>query len=90
MLGNENTTNEKADFNLNQAFANLKTIVARLNHKEEFDADMAKEATKWITGVYRVLGYNVTEDMVSNILDADKVRYLTDKLRYIVDDLEGH
>lgn len=87
LLGNENTTNEKADFNLNQAFANLKTIVARLNHKEEFDADMSKEATKWITGVYRVLGYNVTEDMVSDILDADKVRYLTDKLRYIVDDL---
>ena len=87
LLGNENTTNEKADFNLNQAFANLKTIVARLNHKEEFDADMSKEATKWITGVYRVLGYYVTEDMVSDILDADKVRYLTDKLRYIVDDL---
>lgn len=87
LLGNENTTNEKADFNLNQALANLKIIVARLNHKEELDADMSKEATKWITGVYRVLGYNVTEDMVSDILDADKVRYLTDKLRYIVDDL---
>lgn len=87
LLGNESTTNEKAGFSLNQAFANLKTIVARLNHKEEFDADMSKEATKWITGVYRVLGYNVTEDMVSDILDADKVRYLTDKLRYIVDDL---
>ena len=87
LLGNENTIGDKADFNLNQAFANLKTIVARLNHKEEFDADMSKEATKWITGVYRVLGYYVTEDMVSDILDADKVRYLTDKLRYIVDDL---
>lgn len=89
LLGSENTTNPKADFNLHKALAELQVLSDRIRHGEEVDAEMAEVASNNIIGVCRVLGYPVADSMVSEIINSDNILYLTKNLGFIVKDLDA-
>ena len=89
LLGTERTTFPEADFNLHKALSNLQTIQDRLNHGEQFSDKIAKDATAEIMGVCRVLGYPVTEEMLSEAINEEKLKYMTDKLYHMVKSLDA-
>ena len=89
LLGNENTTSPKADFNLHKALAELQVLSDRIRHGEEVDAEMAEVASNNIIGVCRVLGYPVADSMVSEIINSDNILYLTKNLGFVVKDLDA-
>ena len=89
LLGSENTTSPKADFNLHKALSELQILSNRISHGEEVDAEMAEIASNNIIGVCRVLGYPVAESMVSEIVNSDNILYLTKNLGFIVKDLDA-
>lgn len=88
LLGTENTVGKNAEFNLHKALSELRDLSNRINKGEDVDADMAETATNNIMGVCRVLGYPVAESMVSEIVNSDNILYLTEKLGFIVDNLD--
>lgn len=89
LLGTERTTFPEADFNLHKALSNLQTIQDRLNHGEQFSDKVAKDATAEIMGVCRVLGYPVTEEMLSEAINEENLKYMTDKLYHMVKSLDA-
>lgn len=89
LLGTERTTFPEADFNLHKALSNLQTIQDRLNHGEQFSDKIAKDATAEIMGVCRVLGYPVTEEMLSEAINEENLKYMTDKLYHMVKSLDA-
>lgn len=75
--------NDPSVFSLHSAHAVLKDIMDRLNHSEELSKDMVKEAAKNLSGAYKILGYPVSEEMVSEVLDVETFKDMTFKLGYI-------
>ena len=88
VLGNDNTISEDNDFNFHKALAELQTIRAVIDHGNPLEEKDIEIASANIMGICRNFGYNVTEDMVSEILDADNLRYMTEKLGFLVKDLD--
>ena len=88
VLGNDNTTGENNDFNFHKALAELQTIRAAIDHGDPLEEKDVETASANIMGICRNFGYNVTEDMVSEILDADNIRYMTEKFGFLVGDLD--
>lgn len=88
VLGNDNTTSEDSDFNFHKALAELQTIRASIDHGNPLEEKDIETASANIMGICRNFGYNVTEDMVSEILDADNLRYMTEKLGFLIKDLD--
>lgn len=88
VLGNDNTTGENNDFNFHKALAELQTIRAAIDHGDPLEEKDMETASANIMGICRNFGYNVTEDMVSEILDADNIRYMTEKFGFLVGDLD--
>ena len=88
VLGNDNTTGENNDFNFHKALAELQTIRAVVDHGDPLEEKDVETASANIMGICRNFGYNVTEDMVSEILDADNIRYMTEKFGFLVGDLD--
>lgn len=89
LLGTERTTFPEADFNLHKALSNLQTIQDRLSHGEQFSDKIAKDATAEIMGVCRILGYPVTEEMLSEAINEENLKYMTDKLYHMVKSLDA-
>jgi hypothetical protein len=88
VLGNDNTIGENSDFNFHKALAELQTIRTVIDHGNSLEEKDMETASANIMGICRNFGYNVTEDMVSEILDADNIRYMTEKLGFLVKDLD--
>lgn len=88
VLGNDNTIGENNDFNFHKALAELQTIRTVIDHGDPLEEKDMETASANIMGICRNFGYNVTEDMVSEILDADNIRYMTEKLGFLVKDLD--
>lgn len=70
-LGTKETVTEEHDFNLHKALAELRQVENSLNHGQEFDQGMKQKAVDNIMGVCRLLGFNVTEELVNEAVDAD-------------------
>lgn len=89
LLGSENTTSSDAEFNLHKALRNLQTIVDSLNHNEELTAEQAKEAKSNILGVSRLMGYNVSEELIDNITNDENIKKMTSSLFFMVKSLDS-
>lgn len=89
LLGSDSTTDVKSSFNLHQALTALSTIQDRLQHGEQLNNDMSKEAAANIIGVCRVMGYPVTEEMLSDVINEENLSKMTNSLRFIVQHLDA-
>ena len=89
LLGSENTTSSDAEFNLHKALRNLQTIVDSLNHNEELTTEQAKEATSNILGASRLMGYNVSEELIDNIMNDENIKKMTSSLFFMVKSLDS-
>lgn len=89
LLGSERTTGPKEEFNLHKALTDLLNIQNKINHGEELREELATEAANNIMGVCRIMGYPVTEDMVSNALNNETLKSMTTSLNFIVKKLDS-
>ena len=87
LLGSKESTSK--EFTLYKALSNLQEITKSLNNGETLDEEMTKKATDNIMGAARTLGFPVTEDILSNVVDAENIKNMTEKLGYIVRDLDN-
>lgn len=88
-LGTKGNTGTSNEFTLHKALSQLQAIVKRLSSKEELNDGMIKEAAANITGVCRIFGFNVTEDMVTNVMNVDNIKDMTKFLKFMITDLEA-
>ena len=88
LLGSDKTLGKDSDFNLHKALKELQDITKSLKEGNTLDEDMSKTATANIVGVCRSLGYNVTEEMLSDIVNAENIESMSESLMYIVKELE--
>ena len=88
LLGNDSTTDAKSEFNMHKALASLNIVQDRLSHGEQLDNSMAKEATENLMGVCRLLGYPVTEEMLSDVINEENLSKMTKALGFMVRSLD--
>lgn len=89
LLGSENTTSPDTDFNLHKALRELQTIVDRLKHGEQLDVKMSEEASANLMATCRVLGYSVSEEMLSGIMNEENIQKMTSSLGFLVRSLDS-
>lgn len=88
LLGNENTIGKNSDFNLHKALSELQNIDKALKQGNTLDDTMSKTATDNIVATCRVLGYNITEDVLTDSINAENISTITKSLGFIVRDLD--
>lgn len=88
LLGNENTKGKNSDFNLHKALSELQNIDKALKQGNTLDDAMSKTATDNIIATCRVLGYNITEDVLTDSINAENISTITKSLGFIVRDLD--
>lgn len=88
LLGNENTIGKNSDFNLHKALSELQNIDKALKQVNTLDDAMSKTATDNIIATCRVLGYNITEDVLTDSINAENISTITKSLGFIVRDLD--
>ena len=88
LLGNENTIGKNSDFNLHKALSELQNIDKALKQVNTLDDVMSKTATDNIIATCRVLGYNITEDVLTDSINAENISTITKSLGFIVRDLD--
>lgn len=76
------------EFTLHQGLYNLQQLVQEFKHGTTLDEENLKVATENILGVSHILGFNCTEDMVSNALNEDTITSMTSLLSIIVKTLD--
>ena len=87
-LGNESTIGGKHDFNLHKALSELQSIVKSLSEGNTLDEDMSNKAKENILGVCRLMGYDLTEDALSDIINEPTLKKEAEYLKYMVNDLD--
>lgn len=88
LLGNENTIGKNSDFNLHKALSELQNIDKALKQGNTLDDAMSKTATDNIIATCRVLGYNITEDVLTDSINAENISTITKSLGFMVRDLD--
>lgn len=88
LLGNENTIGKNSDFNLHKALSELQNIDKALKQVNTLDDAMSKTTTDNIIATCRVLGYNITEDVLTDSINAENISTITKSLGFIVRDLD--
>lgn len=88
LLGNENTIGKNSDFNLHKALSELQNIDKSLKQGNTLDDAMSKTASDNIIATCRVLGYNITEDVLTDCINAENISTITKSLGFIVRDLD--
>lgn len=88
LLGNENTIGKNNAFNLHKALSELQNIDKALKQGNTLDDAMSKTATDNIIATCRVLGYNITEDVLTDSINAENISTITKSLGFIVRDLD--
>lgn len=77
------------DFTLHKALSELQDIDKSLKYGKTLDDEMSKVASDNIMAVCRAFGYNITEDMLSGIVNAESINKVTSALNFIVKDLDS-
>lgn len=77
------------DFTLHKALSELQDIDKSLKYGKTLDDEMSKIASDNIMAVCRAFGYNITEDMLSGVVNAESINKVTSALNFIVKDLDS-
>lgn len=77
------------DFTLHKALSELQDVDKSLKYGKTLDDEMSKVASNNIMAVCRAFGYNVTEDMLSGVVNAESINKVTSALNFIVKDLDS-
>jgi exodeoxyribonuclease-5 len=77
------------DFTLHKALSELQDIDKSLKYGKTLDNEMSKVASDNIMAVCRAFGYNITEDMLSGVVNAESINKVTSALNFIVKDLDS-
>lgn len=85
LLGSANSVSN--DFTLHKALSELQNIDKSIKQGNTLDDKMSKAASDNIMAVCRAFGYNITEDMLSGVVNAESINKITSTLNFIVKDL---
>lgn len=77
------------DFTLHKALSELQDIDKSLKYGKTLDDEMSKVASDNIMAVCRAFGYNITDDMLSGVINAESINKVTSALNFIVKDLDS-
>lgn len=77
------------DFTLHKALSELQNINKSIKQGNTLNDDMSKVASDNIIAVCRAFGYNITEDMLSGVVNAESINKVTSALNFIVKDLDS-
>ena len=83
------TDSDSKDFTLHKALSELQDIDKSLKYGKTLNDDMSKSVSNNIMAVCKALGYNVTEDMLSGVVNAESINKVTSALNFIVKDLDS-
>lgn len=86
LLGSEGKASE--GFTLHKALNELRGIDKALRNGETLNDEMSKTATDNIVATCRVLGYNVTDEMLTDVINDENIKSLTEYLGYMVKNLD--
>lgn len=87
LLGSANSVSN--DFTLHKALSELQNIDKSIKQGNTLDDKMSKVASDNIIAVCRAFGYNITEDMLSGVVNAESINKVTSALNFIVKDLDS-
>jgi exodeoxyribonuclease-5 len=87
LLGTDQTTGKNSEFNLHKALTELREIDKAIKEGKTLDDAMSKTATDNILGISKSFGYNITEEMLTDVINAENIKKITESLGYIVKDL---
>lgn len=88
LLGSDQTTGKNSEFNLHKALTELREIDKAIKEGKTLDDTMSKTATDSILGISKSFGYNITEEMLTDVVNAENIKKITESLGYIVKDLD--
>ena len=88
LLGSDQTTGKNSEFNLHKALTELREIDKAIKEGKTLDDTMSKTATDNILGISKSFGYNITEEMLTDVVNAENIKKITESLGYIVKDLD--
>lgn len=87
LLGSANSISN--DFTLHKALSELQNIDKSIKQGNTLDDKMSKVVSDNIMAVCRAFGYNITEDMLSGVVNAESINKVTSALNFIVKDLDS-
>nr|DAD82298.1 MAG TPA: ATP dependent DNA helicase [CrAss-like virus sp. ctcfK29] len=88
LFGSDQTTGKNSEFNLHKALTELREIDKTIKEGKTLDDTMSKTATDNILGISKSFGYNITEEMLTDVVNAENIKKITESLGYIVKDLD--
>ena len=88
LLGSDQTTGKNSEFNLHKALTELREIDKAIKEGKTLDDTMSKTATDNILDISKSFGYNITEEMLTDVVNAENIKKITESLGYIVKDLD--
>lgn len=88
LLGSDQTIRKNSEFNLHKALTELREIDKAIKEGKTLDDAMSKTATDNILGISKSFGYNITEEMLTDVVNAENIKKITESLGYIVKDLD--
>ena len=88
LLGSDQTIGKNSEFNLHKALTELREIDKAIKEGKTLDDTMSKTATDNILGISKSFGYNITEEMLTDVVNAENIKKITEFLSYIVKDLD--
>ena len=88
LLGSDQTTGKNSEFNLHKALTELREIDKAIKEGKTLDDAMSKTATDNILGISKSFGYNITEEMLTDVVNAENIKKINESLGYIVKDLD--
>ena len=88
LLGSDQTTGKNSEFNLHKALTELREIDKAIKEGKTLDDTMSKTATDNILGISKSFGYNITEEMLTDVVNAENIKKITESFGYIVKDLD--
>lgn len=88
LLGSDQTTEKNSEFNLHKALTELREIDKTIKEGKTLNDTMSKTATDNILSISKSFGYNITEEMLTDVVNAENIKKITESLGYIVKDLD--
>lgn len=88
LLGSDQTTGKNSEFNLHKVLTELREIDKAIKEGKTLDDAISKTATDNILGISKSFGYNITEEMLTDVVNAENIKKITESLGYIVKDLD--
>lgn len=77
LLGSDQTTGKNSEFNLHKALIELREIDKAIKEGKTLDDIMSKTATDNILGISKSFGYNITEEMLTDVVNAENIKKIT-------------